>query len=57
MDACRAGGNPCLPALGAAEPIYDAIADHGVTHLCGAPIVMSVLIKAKPEEKRAFSHP
>jgi len=24
-----------------AKAIYDAIIEHGVTHLCGAPIVMS----------------
>ncbi len=34
------------------KAIFDAIADHGVTHLCGAPIVMSALLAAKPEEKR-----
>ncbi|MEM8811261.1 MAG: acyl-CoA synthetase [Pseudomonadota bacterium] len=34
--------------------MYDAIAEHGVTHLCGAPIVMATLLNAKPEEKRAF---
>ncbi|ESZ34849.1 AMP-binding protein [Mesorhizobium sp. L2C067A000] len=37
-----------------AKPIYDAIADHGVTHLCGAPVVMSVLINASDEDKRHF---
>ncbi len=37
-----------------AKPIYDAIADHGVTHLCGAPIVMSLLINAADEERRDF---
>jgi fatty-acyl-CoA synthase len=35
-----------------AAPIYDAIAEHKVSHLCGAPIVMSTLLGAKPEEKR-----
>jgi fatty-acyl-CoA synthase len=34
--------------------MYDAIADHGVTHLCGAPIVMSTLLNAPDEEKRDF---
>lgn len=37
-----------------AKPMYDAIADHGVTHICGAPIVMSILLQAKDEEKREF---
>ncbi len=35
-----------------AKPIYDAIADHGVTHLCGAPIVMSALLAAPEGERR-----
>ena len=36
--------------------MYDAIAEHKVTHLCGAPIVMSTLLNAKPEEKRPLPH-
>ena len=36
------------------KAMYDAIAEHGVTHLCGAPIVMSTLLNAPAEEKRAF---
>jgi fatty-acyl-CoA synthase len=39
-----------------AKAIYEAIAEHGVTHLCGAPIVMATLINAPAEERRAFSH-
>ncbi|MCY0096535.1 acyl-CoA synthetase [Hoeflea ulvae] len=39
-----------------AKAMYDAIADHGVTHLCGAPIVMSTLLNAPDDEKRDFSH-
>jgi fatty-acyl-CoA synthase len=35
-----------------AKAMYDAIADHGVTHLCGAPIVMSALLGAPVEDKR-----
>jgi fatty-acyl-CoA synthase len=38
-----------------AKAMYDAIADHGVTHLCGAPIVMSTLLNASEQEKREFS--
>lgn len=51
--AVQAGTHVCLRWV-RAKPIYDAIADHGVTHLCGAPIVMSTLANAKPEERRAF---
>ncbi|HEY1637867.1 MAG TPA: AMP-binding protein, partial [Rhizomicrobium sp.] len=32
------------------------IADHGVTHLCGAPIVMSTLINASESERRPLPH-
>ena len=35
-----------------AKAMFDAIAEHKVTHLCGAPIVMSTLLNATPEEKR-----
>ena len=41
--AVQAGTHVCLRWV-RANAIYDAIADHGVTHLCGAPIVMSALI-------------
>jgi fatty-acyl-CoA synthase len=34
--------------------MFDAIAEHGVTHLCGAPIVMSTLLGAGPDEVRDF---
>ena len=34
------------------KPMWDAIADHGVTHLCGAPIVMSTLLSADENDKR-----
>lgn len=39
-----------------AKAMYDAIADHGVTHLCGAPVVMSTLLNAPETDKRDFSH-
>ncbi|MCY4034214.1 MAG: acyl-CoA synthetase [Hyphomicrobiales bacterium] len=38
-----------------ADAIYKAFAEHGVTHLCGAPIIMSLIAGAPPEERRAFS--
>ena len=37
-----------------ADAIYDAFAEHGVTHLCGAPIIMSMIAGAAAEEKRDF---
>ncbi len=39
-----------------AKAIFDAIADEGVTHFGGAPIVLNMLVNAKAEEKRTFSH-
>ena len=46
-----AGTHVCLRRV-EAKAIYDAIAEHGVTHLCGAPIVLGMLINAKAEERR-----
>ena len=34
--------------------IWDALAKHRVTHLCGAPIVMSTILNAPDSEKRAL---
>ncbi|MGO4910371.1 AMP-binding protein [Pseudorhodobacter sp. W20_MBD10_FR17] len=39
-----------------AGAIYDAIADHGVSHFGGAPIVLNMLIQAKADQRRAFDH-
>ena len=50
-----AGTHVCLRAVRAA-PIYDAIASHKVTHLCGAPIVMATLLNAAPHEKKKLPH-
>jgi fatty-acyl-CoA synthase len=37
-------------------PIFAAIADHKVTHMCGAPIVLNMLVHAPVELRRPFSH-
>ena len=50
-----AGTHVCLRAV-RAKAMYDAIADHKVTHLCGAPIVMSTLLNAHADEKRPLPH-
>ncbi len=39
-----------------AKAIYDAIADEGVTHFGGAPIVLNMLVNSAPEEQRTFDH-
>ena len=40
----------------AAKPIYDAIADEGVTHFGGAPIVLNMLVNADANDRRPFDH-
>jgi fatty-acyl-CoA synthase len=49
----QAGTHVCLRWV-RAEAIYRALAEHGVTHLCGAPVVMSALVNAGEQERRAF---
>ena len=39
-----------------AKAIYDAIADQGVTHFGGAPIVLNLLVNARAEDRRDFDH-
>jgi fatty-acyl-CoA synthase len=39
-----------------AKAMYDAIVEHKVTHISGAPIVMATLLNAAPDEKRPISH-
>jgi fatty-acyl-CoA synthase len=48
-----AGTHVCLRSV-RAKQIYDAIAEHKVTHLSGAPFVMSALLNATDEERRSF---
>ena len=50
-----AGTHVCLRAVRAAA-MYDAIAQHKVTHLCGAPIVMATLLNAPAAEKKPLPH-
>jgi fatty-acyl-CoA synthase len=50
-----AGTHVCLRAVRAAA-MYDAIANHKVTHLCGAPIVMTTLLNAQANEKKPLPH-
>ncbi len=39
-----------------AKAIYDAIADEGVTHFGGAPIVLNTMINAPESDRRPFAH-
>jgi 3-(methylthio)propionyl---CoA ligase len=50
-----AGTHVCLRAVRAGA-MFDAIATHKVTHLCGAPIVMAVLLNATEAEKKPLPH-
>jgi 3-(methylthio)propionyl---CoA ligase len=50
-----AGTHVCLRQVRAAA-MYDAIANHKVTHLCGAPIVMATLLNAPAPEKKPLPH-
>ena len=45
------GTHVCLREV-RSKPIWTAMADEKVTHMCGAPIVMSLLINAPTDEKR-----
>ncbi|MEM7441823.1 MAG: acyl-CoA synthetase [Pseudomonadota bacterium] len=48
-----AGTHVCLRQV-SGENIYDALADHGVTHLCGAPIVMGMMLNLPADKRRPF---
>jgi fatty-acyl-CoA synthase len=48
-----AGTHVCLRAV-TAQGMYDAFADHGVTNMCGAPIVMGLLVNAPDDVRRKF---
>jgi fatty-acyl-CoA synthase len=50
-----AGTHVCLRAV---EPkrIFELIVEHGVTHMCGAPTVLTMLIAAPEEDQRKFPH-
>jgi fatty-acyl-CoA synthase len=50
-----AGTHVCLRAVRAAA-MYDAIATHRVTHLCGAPIVMATLLNATDADRKPLPH-
>ena len=47
------GAHVCLRRVDPAE-VFPAIADHNVTHMCGAPVVLSMLIHAPAAVRRRF---
>ncbi len=50
----KAGTHVCLRKVEAGA-IYRAFSEEGVTHMCGAPIVMQLVSGAAAEERRPFS--
>ena len=50
-----AGTHVCLRQV-RAKQMYELIAAHKVTHLCGAPIVMATLLNAPDDEKKPLPH-
>ena len=48
-----AGAHVCLRQV-RDKPIYRAFAEEGVTHMCGAPIVMKVILDAPEAARRPF---
>ena len=47
------GTTVCIRDISAAN-VFDAIADHGVTHFGGAPIILGMLVNATDDERREF---
>ena len=54
--AALAGTNICLRSVREAA-IFDAIERNGVTHLCGAPVVLNMMANADDELKRQIAEP
>ncbi|CAM0947680.1 unnamed protein product [Alopecurus aequalis] len=49
--AAQGGTNVCLRKVTGAA-IFDAVSDHGVTHMGGSPTVLSMIVNAAPEDRR-----
>ena len=52
--AVNAGTNVCIRQV-RDKIVYQAMANHGVTHFCGAPVVLNTLLAA-PESLKALVH-
>ena len=53
--AMLGGTNICLRSVDA-ESIYHAITEYDVSHFCGAPIILGMLVNANESQRREFSH-
>jgi fatty-acyl-CoA synthase len=49
------GTHVCLRAVDPKQ-VFDLIVEHGVTHMCGAPTVLTMLTTAPEEQRRKFPH-
>ncbi|KAI8561786.1 hypothetical protein RHMOL_Rhmol04G0368500 [Rhododendron molle] len=47
--AALCGTSICLRQV-TAKAVYSAIAEHGVTHFCAAPVVLNTIVNASPDE-------
>ena len=50
------GGTAVMCRYVGAKTIFDLIAEHGITHLGGAPVVLGMLVNAPAEERRPLPH-
>ncbi|WP_404414396.1 AMP-binding protein [Vreelandella aquamarina] len=50
------GTHVCLREIDP-QQIYQRIETHGVTHLCGAPVVMNILLEDLGQRQQVLSHP
>ena len=53
--AANAGTSVCLRQV-RDDAVYQAIAEHGVTHFCGAPVVLNTLLSASDILKSLIKH-
>ena len=53
--AMLGGTNICLRNVDA-ESIYHAIAEYDVSHFCGAPIILGMIVNANESQRREFRH-
>ncbi|MCC6534600.1 MAG: acyl-CoA synthetase [Burkholderiales bacterium] len=54
--ALLSGTNVCLRRV-ETQAIFQAIDEHRVTHLCGAPVVLNMMINAPAAERALVDHP
>jgi len=50
-----AGTHVCLRQVDPAA-VFPMIKEHGVTHMCGAPVVLNMLVHAPAEQRVSFDH-